>query len=367
MKNYKSILMLTGLIYFSFKNKNKNQNQNQNYELIYNNNNTKIKNIINNIELNHNYFNFSNNKLQIIDYVKYEFSFFVANYFNKCYLCDIKNTYEINVDKNTNIYFEIFSDIPNNDKIIVLNHGITDTTASLLLKKIEYYNKEGYDICIFWRRGHYNNITNNLIVSDSSEDLDKAIVRLVDEKKYKQIFLDGVSAGTITVYKYLVGNYEYKKYVKGAILKGPSFNILKDLNQLDKFYSDYIRNQLIYLINRIENHNYNIDENMSLVDILVNITTVNKGYDKNYVLNNNDFNIDFNLYKNNKIPLLILTSEDDPITKYDNIGNLKEIVSNSNNMILLITKTGHHTLWLSKDENKDSLSELIVKFIKNLE
>jgi predicted alpha/beta-fold hydrolase len=61
-----------------------------------------------------------------------------------------------------------------------------------------------------------------------------------------------------------------------------------------------------------------------------------------------------------------LISEDDPITRYDNIGNLKKIVNDSENMVLLITKTGHHTLWLSTSEEKDSLSKFIVKFIKNL-
>lgn len=361
MINYKNILILTGLIYFSSK------NNKQNYELIFNNNNNnKIKQIINNMDLNNDDFQFSNKQLQFINYIMYEFSFAIVNFFNECYLCDIKNTYEINVNKNTNIYFEIFSNIPNNDKIIILNHGITDTTASLLLKKIEYYNNEGYDICIFWRRGHYNNITNNIIVSDSSEDLDKVIVKLVDEIYYKKIFLDGVSAGTITVYKYLLGNYEYKKYIKGGILKGPSFNILKDLSELDKFYYDNIKKQLLYLINRLDNHNYNVHKDMSLIDILVNITSVNQGYDKNHILNNDDFNIDFNLYKKNKIPLLILISEDDPITRYDNIGNLKKIVNDSENMVLLITKTGHHTLWLSTSEEKDSLSKFIVKFIKNL-
>jgi alpha-beta hydrolase superfamily lysophospholipase len=361
MLQYKNILILSVFILSSLRNSEK-----KNYELIFNNNNDKIKLVIDNMNLNNDYFKFSNSNLQIINYLIYEFSFTIVNLFNKCYLCNIKNTYEINIDKNTNIYLEIFNTVSDNDKIILLNHGLTDTTASLMLKKIKYYNNEGYDIGIFWRRGHYNNITNNLIISDSSEDLDKIIINLVDNKNYKNIYLDGVSAGSLTVYKYLIGNYEYKKYIKGAILKSPSFNILEDLKELNKFYNNYLKKQILYLADRIKNNNYNINENMSLIDILINIISVNQGKDKDYIIEQNEFNIDFNLYKNNKIPLLILIAEDDPITKYDNINNLKNIVNYSKNMVLLITKTGHHAIWHSRNNDKDSLSQLIVNFFKNL-
>lgn len=358
MKQYKNLLILTGFIFYSYY-KNKNR---INYELFYSNNN-KTELIIDKINLKDNYFNFSNSKLQIIEYLLYEFSFAIVNFFNECYLCNIKNTYKIEIDKDTNIYFEIFSTIPNNDKIIILNHGLTDSSGSLLLKKIEYYNNEGYDVAIFWRRGHYNNLTNNIIVNDSSEDLDKIIINLVDEKYYKNIFLYAVSAGTITVYKYLVGNYKYKNYIKGAILKSPSFNIIDDLNSLAMVFHNILKKKILYLVKRIKNHNYNINETWSLIDILIHITSINQG---KKIDNLSEFNIDFNLYKNNNIPLLILVSKDDPITKYNNIGNLKNIVLDSKNMILVITKFGHHTLWISKNKDKDSFNELIVKFIKNL-
>ena len=138
MINYKNILILNSFFIFSaLRKKNYELIRKKNYELIFNKNNDKIKLIIDNMNLNDDYFKFSNNKLQFLNYLIYEFSFTMINLFNKCYLCDIKNTYEINIDKNTNIYLELFSNISNNDKIIILNHGITDTTASFLVKKIK--------------------------------------------------------------------------------------------------------------------------------------------------------------------------------------------------------------------------------------
>ena len=139
--------------------------KNSKYYNLYYKNNSNAYLIANKINWNNYNLKYSSTFYQLY----YYFIYLIETNKIPCYLCDIKNVIIIKTEDNNEFNFELFKGTKNN-KLIILLHGIANTSTVSVGKKIKYYIERSYDVGIFWRKGYTSSLSDKLIISDASFD-----------------------------------------------------------------------------------------------------------------------------------------------------------------------------------------------------
>lgn len=232
---------------------------------------------------------------------------------------------------------------------------------------------ENIRVIIVNRRGYGDVplVTPKFNIFGDVNDLTCAINYISNDLPNDNLTMIGISAGTSILMKYL--GVVKNTPIKAAVCISPGYNLRECIN-ITEPYNTKIVNQIksgILCENKTiltSKDNYRNAylasmKSKTLSELLSNCY-VFSGYNSidDYYQNTNPIND----IKNISIPILTVSSFDDPICTYENTCNYSNLINNNNNGTTVITKTGGHCSFLQgfKGESwSDQLSLQYFNFI----
>ena len=238
-------------------------------------------------------------------------------------------------------------DLPEGTPTIVLLHTVTGTFNSMreIVHDLNFYT--GWRVALCMRRGHDRLplTVPKINLFGSTQDLKEQIVCIQEKFPDSDLYAVGSSAGTGLLIRYL-GEEAEKTPIKAAFALCPGYDTEIGFNNIHPIYSKIMTKKLIRKF--ILAHQETWQQIPQWEDILgtKSLAEFEKAYFKmagfsdygSYAEATNPIYT----FKNIKIPLMILNSEDDPICHIKNFEPYKKIIVKMPNIIVVTTKKGSH-------------------------
>ena len=238
-------------------------------------------------------------------------------------------------------------DLPSEIPTIVILHTITGTPSSMRELVRDLHQHTGWRVALCVRRGHAElefpvpqfNLFGS--VSDLKQQLDYI------QSHFPQSDLYGVgsSAGSGLLVRYL-GEEAEKAYFKAAFAFCPGYNTEIGFEKVHPIYSQYMAKKLLktFVYKYIDSWKH--IENLEEILASKNLTEFHLRYYKlagfknykEYSLATNPMHV----FKNIKIPLMVLNSQDDPVCHIDNFEPYMPEILNLPSIVVVTTKKGSH-------------------------
>ncbi len=275
--------------------------------------------------------------------------------------------------KNKTKFLSHYTKHPNSKGLIILLHGWEGSSHSgYILNSANYFYQKGFSIFRFNFRDHAetHHLNEELFHGNLIEENFLAMKKILENFKERKNYLIGFSiGGNYTIRLALKFSKEKHKSINHFFSISPSINPGKATLKMDKnfllrnYFLKAWRNSL-ELKEKFFPYKYNFKKyynSKTVYELTEQIITEYSNFNsaKEYF---DAYGIKSDFTKNLKIPLLILTSEDDPVCPVEDFYNLKE----NSFLKLIITKYGGHNGFIQNLKyetfyHKIILDELIIQ------
>lgn len=260
-------------------------------------------------------------------------------------------------------------DLPMDTPTIVLMHTITGSPESMreLVKDLHEYT--GWRIALCIRRGHAKlpMPVPKMNLFGSTEDLKEQIQFIQTEFPQSDLYGVGTSAGTGLLVRYL-GEEGDQTPLKAAFALCPGYNTELGFKNIHPFYSKLMTKKLFNKFIKPYSETWQKTNTLSQVLMSKNLFEFEQTYFEmagfaDYATYSQATNPIY-VFKNVKIPLMILNAEDDPICSIKNLDPYKDVIQHMPNIIVVTTKKGSHCGYYEGLKVQSWSSKLIADFLQ---
>ena len=238
-------------------------------------------------------------------------------------------------------------ELPVDTPTIILMHTLTGTPESMSELVRDLHQHTGWRVALCLRRGHANlpMPIPKISIFGSTDDLREQIQHIQGKFPDSPLYAVGSSAGTGLLVRYLGEEGEQTPF-KAAFALCPGYDTELGFKNVHPFYSKVMTKKIFKAF--IHPYTTTWQRTASLPEVLATQSLLEFQYHcfelagySSFEAYNQATNPIF-VFKNVKIPLMILNAEDDPVCHIQNLEPYKDEIQKMPNMMVVTTKKGSH-------------------------
>ncbi|MDS7693987.1 YheT family hydrolase [Acinetobacter soli] len=259
------------------------------------------------------------------------------------------------------------SHLPADTPTIVILHTITGSPSSMRELVRDLHRFTGWRIALCVRRGHadLNFSIPQFNLFGSTADLKEQLDFIRLKLPQSDLYAVGSSAGSGLLVRYL-GEVADQSCFKAAFAFCPGYNIETGFDKVHPVYSRYMAKKIINRFVKKHLQGWSHIDNLKELLTSKNLTEFHLRY---YQLagfsNYQDYTLATNpmhVFKQIKVPLMVLNSQDDPVCHIDNFAPYLPEIQAMQNIAVVTTKKGSHCAFYEGWRTQSWATKLMADF-----